>query len=69
MQIKTLIKKIEKYNIPLDAEIETDSGWECSATEVTDIYYNKNENIVVLTRDDYTVKDYYRDEEWMKMED
>lgn len=50
MNVNILISFLIRNDIPLDAEIMTDSGWECDATEVDMIYYNSKTNVVVLTR-------------------
>ena len=42
-----LIKILEK--LPSDVFIETDSGWECDATEVNTAYKKKKKNVLVLT--------------------
>lgn len=42
-----LIKILGK--LPSDVFIETDSGWECDATEVNTAYYSSQKNVLVLT--------------------
>ena len=44
MTFAELEKRIEKYNIPKDVELRSDSGWECSDTAMDGLYYNKEEN-------------------------
>ena len=36
----TVLKKVmEEHNIPDDAKLMSDSGWECGATNMNGIYY------------------------------
>lgn len=41
---------IEKYNIPKDVHLMSDSGWECNATEMNGILYNEKEKIIELMK-------------------
>lgn len=50
---------IEKYNIPKDVHLMSDSGWECNATEMNSILYNKKENIIVFKQDSEYLEEYY----------
>lgn len=43
---------LEKNNIPDNAILMSDSGWECDATDMNGIYYNQEKNIVVFTQGD-----------------
>lgn len=43
-----LIKVLE--TLPSNVFIETDSGWECDATDVNVAYYSSQKNVLVLTR-------------------
>ena len=36
-----LINIFKQNNIPNDAILMSDSGWECSATDMDGVYYNK----------------------------
>ena len=38
MTFEKLALLIERYNIPHDVEILSDSGWECNATNMDGIY-------------------------------
>ena len=58
LDFKTLVNLIEKYNIPEDVELWSDSGWECSATRITNAFYNKKRNVIVFTQ--YMPKNVYR---------
>ena len=50
MTIEKLIK-ITK-DLPRDAKVMSDSGWECDATDCDGVYYSKELNIIVLTQGD-----------------
>lgn len=41
---------MEKNNVHDNAKIMSDSGWECCATDCDGVYYNRTENILVLTQ-------------------
>lgn len=51
-------------NIPDDAVLMSDSGWECDATDMDGVYYNKSENTVVFTQEPYLYDDYYKSSDW-----
>ena len=38
MTFKELQSLIEKYNIPEDVHLTSDSGWECDATEMNGVF-------------------------------
>ena len=43
-----LLSKIMKENgIPKNVKLLSDSGWECSETEMNGIYYNRNKNEMI----------------------
>lgn len=42
---------VEKYNIPKNVHLMSDSGWEGGATEMNGVYYNKEANLIVFTQD------------------
>lgn len=46
-----LVEYIEKNNIPKDVKLLSDSGWECSATGIRAVYYDKKNNILYLYQD------------------
>ena len=52
MNFGKLKEILEKNNIPDNAILLSDSGWECDATDMDGIYYNKEKNIVVFTQGD-----------------
>lgn len=52
------VKRIfEQNNIPDSAKLMSDSGWECDATDMDGIYYNRAQNVVVFTQD-FDSRDY-----------
>lgn len=52
-------------HLPYYATIETDSGWECDPTGVNRVFYNKEENVVVLTRKPFgNYEKYEKSEKW-----
>lgn len=51
MTFAELEKRIEKYNVPKDVKLRSDSGWECSDTDMDGLYYNKEQNILYFTQD------------------
>lgn len=68
MKLKELYEIIKKNSIPEDAILLSDSGWECSATDMDGIYYNKKENIIVFTQEfDEFDKEYYNNPEWIML--
>lgn len=50
MTFKKLSEIFKKYNIPEDAVIQSDSGWECGETDCDGVFYNERENIIMLTQ-------------------
>lgn len=61
-----LLKKIiEEYNIPKTVHLLSDSGWECSETEMDGVFYNRNENKLVITQDgSYYDRAWFRKDGW-----
>lgn len=45
VKLKELVKK---YNIPEDAILFSNSGWECGATEIDALYYSPSKNEIHL---------------------
>ena len=60
-----LINIFKQNNIPNDAILMSDSGWECCATDMNGVYYNKLKNIVVFTQDINTHSSYYESNDWI----
>lgn len=50
MTFAELNKIIEDNNIPHDVKLMSDSGWECSATDMDGVYYNREKNEIVFTQ-------------------
>lgn len=65
MTFATLKKIIADNDIPDDVHFMSDSGWECSATDMDGVYYNKRENTIVFTQEEQPDYDYYsQSDEW-----
>ena len=60
MTYEKLKKLIEKYLIPEDVHLVSDSRWECDPTEMDGVYYDIGKNEIVFTQDfdrtDYATK-------------
>lgn len=52
MTFQMLEEIMVQNNIPKDVHLMSDSGWECDATEMDGIYYNKSRNLLVFTQGD-----------------
>lgn len=50
MKLNTLLKLLEKHNIPDDVTLMSDSGWEGWATDMDGVYYNRSFNTLVFTQ-------------------
>lgn len=50
MTFERLSNLINKYNIPKNVHLLSDSGWECDATEMCGVYYNKKQKVIVFTQ-------------------
>ena len=67
MTIEKLNRILKENNIPKDAVLMSDSGWECCATDTDGVYYNAEDNIVVLTQE-YDEDEYYGENlEWVEL--
>ena len=60
-----LINIFKQNNIPNDAILMSDSGWECFATDMDGVYYNKLENTVVFTQKISKYDRYYGSDGWI----
>lgn len=49
---------MKKHNIPDDATIMSDSGWECSESDCGGVFYSTSANTIILTRK-YKIGDKY----------
>ena len=63
-ELKSLIKK---YKIHEDVVLESDSGWECGATDMNGVYYHKRYNVIVFTQNFNEYDNYYNNAEWIKL--
>lgn len=50
MTLQKLNELCVKHNIPKDVKLLSDSGWECSDTEMDGVYYCKCSNVIVFTQ-------------------
>lgn len=50
MTFEKLKKAIDKNNIPYNVHLQSDSGWECSETEMDGVYYSREKNLIVFTQ-------------------
>lgn len=67
MTFKELQSLIEQYNIPKDVHLTSDSGWECDATEMNGVFYNRKKNEIVFTQETSHWNWYARSEDWMAL--
>lgn len=65
MTVGKFAQIIKENNIPEDAVMLSDSGWECCSTDMDGVYYNKETNELVFTqRGDKYEREYYDKPEW-----
>lgn len=64
MTFELLSRLIEKHDIPKDVELISNSGWECNATDMNGVYYNRKDNLIVFTQDGEENDDEFYDPEW-----
>lgn len=65
MTVGKFTQILKENNIPEDAVMLSDSGWECSASDMDGIYYNRETNELVFTqRGDKYERYYYDKPEW-----
>ena len=50
MTVKEFNELLCKYDIPENAKLKSDSGWECDATDCDTVFYNANTNTLVFTQ-------------------
>lgn len=50
MTFELLAKIMAQNSVPSDVKLMSDSGWECDATEMDGIFFNRKENILVFTQ-------------------
>jgi hypothetical protein len=68
MTIGKLNRILRKNNIPADATLMSDSGWEICATDTDGVYYRVEDNTVVLTQD-YDNSFYNDSPNWIKLKE
>ena len=60
MTYKKLTEIIERNGVPEDVHLMSNSGWECSATEMDGVYWNPEANEVhFIQESDYTTGEEY----------
>lgn len=66
MTVQKINKLFEENNIPDDARLMSDSGWECSASDMDGVYYNRAKNIIVFTQgtESSYIDDFHPELEW-----
>ena len=64
MKLNNLLKLIDKHNIPDDVLLRSDSGWECDATDMDGVYYNRKLNIIVFTQYISENDSYFNELDW-----
>ena len=64
MKLNTLLKLINKHNTPDDALLQSDSGWECDATDIDGVYYNRKLNVIVFTQYISENDSYFNELDW-----
>lgn len=50
MTYRELTDIITKNNIPENVRLMSDSGWECSATDMNGVYYDETTNTIIFTQ-------------------
>ena len=65
MTVCELFNIFKQNNIPNDAILMSDSGWECCATDMDGVYYNKLKNVVVFTQEISKYDRYYGSNDWI----
>lgn len=50
MTLGKMLNILQENNVPKNATLMSNSGWECDATDMDGIYYNKNLNTVIFTQ-------------------
>lgn len=60
-----LFNIFKQYNIPDDAVLMSDSGWEAWSTDMDGIYYNKTSNMVVFTPEISDCDTYFYSKDWI----
>ena len=64
MKLNTILELINKHNIPEDVLLQSDSGWECDATDMDGVYYNRKLNVIVFTQHISENDQYFNELDW-----
>lgn len=64
MTIGEFSKLIKDNNIPEDARMLSDSGWECGPSNMDGVYYNERKNEIVITQLGNKYDSYYGKDGW-----
>ena len=64
MKLNKLLELISKHNIPEDVLLQSDSGWECDATDMDGVYYNRKLNVIVFTQYINENDQYFNELDW-----
>ena len=64
MKLNNLLKLIDKHNSPDDVLLRSDSGWECDATDMDAVYYNRKLNVIVFTQYVSENDSYFNELDW-----
>ena len=64
MKLNKLLELINKHNIPDDVLLRSDSGWECDATDMDGVYYNRKLNVIVFTQYISENDNYFSELDW-----
>ena len=64
MKLNKLLELIDKHNIPDDVLLGSDSGWECDATDMDGVYYNRKLNVIVFTQYISENDSYFNELDW-----
>ena len=64
MKLNKLLGLINKHNIPDDVLLRSDSGWECDATDMDGVYYNRKLNVIVFTQYISENDSYFNELDW-----
>ena len=67
MTYEMLIKIMKKNNIPENCEFRSDSGWECSSSDMDGMYYNKKLNVMIFTQLQCPPDIYNNNPDWCRL--
>lgn len=67
MTFEKLKELIEKYHIPNNVKLLSDSGWECNETDMDGVYYNEKENHIIFTQDFSIYNNYYDNKDYKEL--